>query len=250
MAATTQRPDHRGPDHRGPDHRGIADTLLVRFDRVERAVHWVNATLFLILVVTGAALYLEPVGALIGRRALVEDIHVYTGVFLPIPVVVALCGWWGRSLREDMRRFNRWTKDDRSWLRALFQPGPLRRRQVRALRLGKFNAGQKLNASIVAGSGLVLLGTGVIMRWYHPWPLAWRTGATFVHDWVALGIGIVILGHIWMALRDWDALRSMFVGTISRSWAKRHAAAWVNGEDGPPPAVVPDSQPGPGADVV
>ena len=35
---------------------------LLRFDGVERAVHWVNATLFLVLVVTGAALYLEPLG--------------------------------------------------------------------------------------------------------------------------------------------------------------------------------------------
>jgi formate dehydrogenase subunit gamma len=101
--------------------------------------------------------------------------------------------------------------------------------------VGKFNAGQKLNASFVAGAGLVMLGTGVIMRWYHPWPLSWRTGATFVHDWLALAIGFVIIGHIWMALRDWDALRSMFVGTISRSWGKRHAPAWVAGDDGPPP---------------
>ena len=103
------------------------------------------------------------------------------------------------------------------------------------LRLGKFNAGQKLNASFVAGAGLVMLGTGVIMRWYHPWPLSWRTGATFVHDWLALAIGFVIIGHVWMALRDWDALRSMFVGTISRSWGRRHAPAWVAGDDGPPP---------------
>ena len=34
--------------------------LLVRFERVERAVHWINATLFLVLVATGAILYLEP----------------------------------------------------------------------------------------------------------------------------------------------------------------------------------------------
>jgi formate dehydrogenase subunit gamma len=79
-----------------------------------------------------------------------------------------------------------------------------------------------------------MLGTGVIMRWSHPWPLTWRTGATFVHDWLALAIGLVIIGHIWMALMDWDAMRSMFVGTISRTWAKRHAPAWLDGEDGPP----------------
>ncbi len=228
MAVTTRRPD-------GAGRAGRAGPLLVRFDRVERAVHWINATLFLILLATGAVLYLEPLQALVGRRAVVEDIHVYTGLALPLPLLVALSGSWGQALRDDVRRFNRWSKDDRVWLRALFRPGPDRHVDRASLRLGKFNAGQKLNAAFVAGAGLVMLGTGVIMRWYHPWPLSWRTGATFVHDWLALAVGFVIIGHVWMALRDWDALRSMLVGTISRSWGRRHAPAWVAGDDGPPP---------------
>jgi formate dehydrogenase subunit gamma len=225
MAATT----------RPPDRVTRSGSLLVRFDRVERVVHWVNASLFLILVITGAALYLEPLSRLIGRRALVEDIHVYTGLVLPIPVIVALCGSWGRGLRADVRRFNRWTKDDREWLRALPQPRAERRRRLGQIRLGKFNAGQKLNAAFIAGAGLVLLGTGVIMRWYHPWPLNWRTGATYVHDWLAVAVGIVIIGHLWMAFRDWDALRAMVVGTVNRAWAKRHAPSWLDGTDGDPP---------------
>jgi formate dehydrogenase subunit gamma len=228
MAATT----------RPPERATRTGALLLRFDRVERAVHWINAVLFLILVVTGAALYLEPIGALIGRRALVEDIHVYTGLALPIPLIIGLCGWWGRGLRADLRRFNRWTKDDRAWLRALFQARTERRQRMKVIRVGKFNAGQKLNAAFIAGAALVLLGTGVIMRWYHPWPLDWRTGATFVHDWLALSVGLIILGHIGMALRDWDALRAMVVGTISRAWAKRHAPAWLDGSDGVPPERV------------
>jgi formate dehydrogenase subunit gamma len=211
------------------------DSPLIRFDRVERAVHWINAALFFILIATGAILYLEPLQAAIGRRAIVEDIHVYTGLALPIPLVVALCGSWGKALRADLRRFNRWTKDDREWLRALPQSGTERRLRFREIRVGKFNAGQKLNAAFIAGAALVLLGTGVIMRWYHPWPLNWRTGATFVHDWLALAVGIVVLGHIGMALRDWDALRAMLVGTISRAWARRHAPAWLDGTDGGPP---------------
>jgi formate dehydrogenase subunit gamma len=225
MAATT----------RPPKPTARRDSLLIRFDRVERAVHWINAGLFLILIATGAALYLQPIGALVGRRALVEDIHVYTGLALPIPVLLALGGSWGRALRADLRRFNRWTKDDREWLRALPQPRTERRLRFREIRVGKFNAGQKLNAAFITGAALVLLGTGLIMRWYHPWPLNWRTGATYVHDWLALAVGIVVLGHIVMALRDWDALRSMLVGTISRAWAKRHAPAWLDGTDGAPP---------------
>jgi formate dehydrogenase gamma subunit len=209
--------------------------MLVRFDAVERAVHWVNAVLFLVLVGTGAILYLEPLQAVVGRRALVEDVHVYAGLALPVPLLIALSGSWGRALRDDMRRFNRWSSDDWEWLRAIFRPGPERGVDGRAARVGKFNAGQKLNAAFVAGAGLVMLGTGVIMRWYHPWPLNWRTGATFVHDWLALAVGIVIIGHMGMALREPEVLRAMFLGTIRQAWAKRHAPAWLDGSDGPPP---------------
>jgi formate dehydrogenase subunit gamma len=219
MAATTLRSD------------AGRSARLIRFDRVERALHWVNAALFGVLVFTGAALYLAPIGTLIGRRALVEDIHVYTGLALPVPLVVAVCGRWGGALREDLRRFNRWSVSDRIWLKSLFGGRAARYRRGSSLDVGKFNAGQKLNAAFIAGAGLVLLGTGLIMRWYHPWPLGWRTGATFVHDWLALAVGLVIIGHIGMALRDPDATGSMVRGTISRSWAKSHAPAWLAGRD-------------------
>jgi formate dehydrogenase subunit gamma len=208
-----------------------------RFDWVERALHWVNAALFGTLIVTGAALYLEPIGVLFGRRALVEDIHVYAGVALPVPLLVALAGPWGSALRADLRRLNRWTDADRTWLRSAFRPE--RRAAFGSIDIGKFNAGQKLNAAFTAGSGLVMLGTGVIMRWYHPWPLSWRTGATFVHDWLALSIGLVVIGHTWMALQDPQALKSMFTGSVPRRWANRHAPAWVEGRDGPRDEVSP-----------
>ena len=51
--------------------------------------------------------------------------------------------------------------------------------------VGKFNAGQKLNASFTVGAILVMLMTGSIMHWTGWFPLTWRTGATFVHDWLA-----------------------------------------------------------------
>ncbi len=220
MAATT-RP-------RSAPSKGWLD----RFDRVERAVHWVNAALMLVLIFTGAALYLQPLGELVGRRALVENIHVYCGVALPVPLFVALAGPWGRALRADLRRFNRWSRTDRLWLRASFRERGQRQATYAQLDLGKFNAGQKLNAAWTAGSGLVLLGTGLIMRWYHPWPLSWRTGATFVHDWTAIAVGLVVLGHIFMAVSDPDALRAMVTGRISRRWAGRHARAGLDGRDG------------------
>ena len=99
--------------------------------------------------------------------------------------------------------------------------------------VGKFNAGQKLNAAFTGGVIVVMLGTGAIMKWYEPWPLSWRTGATFVHDWLAILAVIAILGHIGYALRDPATLRSMRRGTISRRWAQRHAPGWLDEIDGP-----------------
>ncbi len=204
---------------------------LSRFDRVERVVHWVNAALFGILLATGMVLYLAPLMALIGRRHLVEDIHVYAGIALPVPVVIALAGRWGRGLRADVSRWNRWVADDRRWFKGALAGRERRLQLWSGMRTGKFNAGQKLNATFTAGVIVVMLVTGVVMRWYHPYPLAWRTGATFVHDWLAITAAIVIAGHIFFALADRDSLRSMWTGTISRRWAERHAPRWLDDVD-------------------
>jgi formate dehydrogenase subunit gamma len=203
---------------------------LLRFDRVERSVHWVNAALFLILIATGAALYFTPLIALVGRRALIEQIHLYVGLALPLPLLVGLAGRWGRTLRRDISSINRWTEADLQWLHGVVDLASGRRSATRP-RLGKFNAGQKLNAAFVAGGGLVMLGTGSLLRWYVPFPLSWRAGATFVHNWLAVLFVIVIAGHIVLALADREALRAMVFGRVSRAWAARHAPAWLEGPE-------------------
>jgi formate dehydrogenase gamma subunit len=204
---------------------------MLRFDRVERAVHWVNALLFLILIVTGAALYFSPLIALVGRRRLVEQVHLYVGLALPLPLLVGLVGGWGRGLRRDVSRINGWTEADLQWLRGIVDTASGRRHSTRRPRLGKFNAGQKLNAAFVMGGGIVMLGTGALLRWYVPFPLSWRAGATFVHNWLAVLFVILILGHITLALIDREALRSMIGGRVSRAWAARHAPAWLEESD-------------------
>jgi formate dehydrogenase subunit gamma len=198
--------------------RVASEPRLLRFDRIERAVHWANATLFGILMLTGAALYAGPISTLVGNRELVRTVHVYSGLLLPVPLLVGVLGRHGRRLRVDLGRLNRWSRDDARWFR---------RRHRDVVPLGKFNPGQKLNAAFVAGAGVVMLATGSIMKWFSLFPLDWRTGATFVHDWFALGVWIAVLGHIAFAVRDGDALESMLVnGTVPASWARTKAPLW------------------------
>ena len=59
------------------------------------------------------------------------------------------------------------------------------------------------------------------------WPVAWRTGATFVHDWLALGLLIVIVGHMVMAARDGEARTGMRDGDVDRRWAEREHPKWA-----------------------
>jgi formate dehydrogenase subunit gamma len=203
---------------------GLAD--LSRFDRVERVVHWVNASLFAVVMATALCLYLPFLSAMVGRRETLKTIHVFAGLLLPFPLLLGVVGRrWGRRLRRDLRRLNRWIPDDGAWLR-----GRQWRRGSHAggVRLGKFNPGQKLNAAFTGGAIIVMLATGSIMRWYKPWPLSWRTGATFVHDWIFLGLCVTITGHVMFALRDPDSLRSMWAGTVSRAWARRNAPRWLD----------------------
>jgi len=191
---------------------------LSRFDVIERAVHWVNAALFAVLLATASALYIPSVSAWVGRREMVKALHVYSGLALPVPLLLSAAGPWGRRLRRDLARVNRWSADDMRWLRSVGRDG--------FAHLGKFNPGQKLNAAFIAGASLVMMATGSIMRWYGPFPLRWRTGATFVHDWVAALIAVAIAGHVVVALRDRDALRAMVRGWVTVRWARAHAPLW------------------------
>ncbi|WP_306319305.1 MULTISPECIES: cytochrome b/b6 domain-containing protein [unclassified Streptomyces] len=190
-----------------------------RFTHAERWVHRTTATLMGICVATAACLYVPQLAELVGRRYLVVTLHEWSGLLLPAPFLLGLAS---RAFRADLGRLNRFAAHDTAWLRAA-----LRRRPGRPAS-GKFNAGQKLWAAWLAGAVLLMLGTGLLMWFTHLAPLAVRTGSTFVHDWLALALGIVIAGHIGMAVGDPEARRGMRTGFVRRDWAAREHGEWLD----------------------
>jgi formate dehydrogenase subunit gamma len=190
-----------------------------RFSRAERWIHRVTASLMLLCVLTAACLYVPQAAQLVGRRALVVTVHQWAGLLLPVP---ALLGLASAAFRADLGRLGRFGPHDRRWLRAVRR----RRRGPRERPAGKFNAGQKIYAAWIAGAALVMLGTGLMMWFTHLVPLVWRTSATFVHDWLALTVGLVLVGHIGMAFADPEARRGMRTGSVGRPWADREHPLW------------------------
>ncbi|HXA60788.1 MAG TPA: cytochrome b/b6 domain-containing protein [Streptosporangiaceae bacterium] len=202
-------------------------SYLKRFTGGERAVHHATAILMIICLATASALYIPAVATYVGRRDLIKPIHIYAGLALPVPMLLGLAS---RAFRGDLRRLNRFGPHDRDWLR---------RSDRRAVQIdgrgivpiGKFNPGQKLSAAFFAGAIFVMLGTGLMLTFPNPWPTDWRTGATFVHDWLTLAIFVVFLGHLWFALQDRGAMTGMLTGRVPRDWAARHHPAWEKEEE-------------------
>ena len=190
---------------------------IVRFDVVERTAHWLNAVLFTVLIATAIPLYFGSFFGLVLPRFTVEQIHLWTGIALPVPLVIAVLGRWGRSMRRDVRRVNYWTRDEIDWLKSLGRS---------RLEADKFNPGQKLNTIFVGASILILLGSGVVLKWFAYFPASWREGSTLVHDVFSFAIVAVIVGHIIMALTHRGSMTAMVRGWVSDRWAAAHATRW------------------------
>ncbi|KAB1150542.1 formate dehydrogenase [Streptomyces luteolifulvus] len=190
-----------------------------RFGPAQRWVHRTTAALMGVCVVTAACLYVPQLAELVGRRELVVRVHECAGLALPVPVLVGLAS---RAFRADLGFLNRFGPHDRVWLHAAL----VRDKRRSSRPAGKFNAGQKIYAAWITGATLVMLGTGLLMWFTHLTPLVWRTSATFVHDWLALTIGIVLAGHIGMAIGDPEARRGLRTGRVSREWAQHEHPLW------------------------
>ena len=194
-----------------------SDPRVHRFGRVQRLVHRTTGWLMALCAGTAACLYFPPLAELVGRRLIVVTVHEFSGVLLPVPALLAL---FSASFRADLRRLNRFAKHDSEWLR----------RAVRRLKerpAGKFNAGQKLYAAWIAGAVPIMLFTGLLMWFGGLLPWIPRTSAIFVHDWLALAVAAVLLGHIRMAYRDPLAREGMRTGYVRLSWARQEHPNWL-----------------------
>jgi formate dehydrogenase subunit gamma len=165
-------------------------TTVERFDVVTRVVHWSTAAFGLVVLVTGTILYVPELSAAIGMRAALKEIHVVAGLLTVVPLAVAAAaGPAGRRLRADLAE--------------------LSRIRVPAT---KFNDGQKFLTAVFSGLFVMQLLTGLLMYWPNSFPDAWRTGATFVHDWAYIGLAIATVGHIYKAVSNPDLLQAMMTG--------------------------------------
>jgi formate dehydrogenase subunit gamma len=188
-----------------------------RFSRTERAVHWVHASAFLVLLASGLVLYLPSLATEIVRRPLVKDVHLFTALAWAIALLAVVALGDRRGLRATTRELDVFDADDRRWLLG------------RHVRQGRFNAGQKLNAALTAAFAVLLAVSGVLL-WLGERDTRFRLDRTIVlHDVVAYLSVALLAGHLYLAVihpSTRHALRGMTVGTVREDWAREHHAKW------------------------
>jgi formate dehydrogenase subunit gamma len=204
----------------------VGTTRVRRFGRTERALHWLSAGAFTSLMVTGLVLWLPFLATLVNDRPLVKAIHLWSAGALVAGIVAVVALGDRRALRRTAREVDRYDRYDRAWLR-----GAPRRalRGGEAPPAGRFNAGQKLNAAMVAAAWILFAVSGSFL-WLgerdHTFQLS---GMLFLHDVLTLAMLPIVLGHVYMAAlnpRTAGSLEGMTRGSVERAWARRHHPRW------------------------
>lgn len=197
---------------------GMAERYVRRFSRSERALHWMHASAFFVLLGSGLVLYLPGLSERVSRRPLVKAVHFYTGIGWAGALVLIVVLGDLRGLRRTLRELDLFSADDRRWL--LGRPAPQ----------GRFNAGQKLNFWLTAAFAVLFFLTGVLL-WYGERDTRFRRPSTLVvHDALMYVSVALVLGHLFLALvlpKTRPALRGMVVGTVREGWARQHHATWI-----------------------
>jgi formate dehydrogenase subunit gamma len=205
---------------------GRSGRVLVRFSAFERLVHWMTASCFVVLAISGLNItfgrpLLLP---LIGPEAFTtwsvwaKYAHNYLSFPFTLGVVLIFLMWIAWNIP---------TKADVEWLKE--GGGIVGHHHPHAYR---FNAGQKMIYWIVVlGGGAVAASGYLLMFPFYGTNIADMQVAQIVHAVIALLFVAAMLGHIYIGTLGMEgAFEGMWDGTVDVNWAKQHHDLWLEEE--------------------
>jgi formate dehydrogenase subunit gamma len=201
------------------DHQGRP--VILRYTPNERSNHWVTAICFVLLTLSGLALFhpaLFWLTALFGGGPWTRILHPFIGVVMFVSFMVLVIRFWHHNFLDA---------NDRRWMMQIGDV--LNNREERLPPVGRYNAGQKMLFWALLVSMVCLLLTGlVIWRAYfsHWFPIGVIRLASLLHALFGFVIISAIFVHIYAAIWIKGSIRAMTQGTVSYGWARRHHASW------------------------
>ena len=208
---------------------GRSGRTIVRFNTFERFVHWMTATCFIVLAISGLNItfgrpLLLP---LIGFEAFSEwsqwakYAHIYLSFPFTIGVVLIFLMWIGGNIPN---------KVDVDWAKR--GGGMIGHDHPPAYR---FNAGQKMIYWIVViGGGLVAATGYALMFPFDMTGIEAMQMAQIVHSIVAVLFVAAMIGHIYIGTIGMEgAFEAMGSGEVDVNWAREHHSLWLDEQMAP-----------------
>lgn len=212
-----------------PIEGGRTGRTMLRFTGLERFVHWLVATCFILLGITG-------LNVTFGKRLLLpilgpdafstwseyaKFVHNYLSFAFTIGVVLMFLMWISVNFPN---------KTDAEWIKR--GGGIVGKDHPPA---SKFNAGQKILYWLVmlGAAAMIVSGYMLMFPFYGGLTIANMELASVFHGVVAMLFVAMILAHIYLGTVGMEgAFEAMAEGTVDVNWAKQHHSLWVEEEAG------------------
>jgi len=205
---------------------GPSGRRIVRFNGFERFIHWMTATCFIILAISGLnitfgkPLLMPLIGepAFAGWSQWAKYAHNYLSFPFTIGVFVIFLIWIAGNIPN---------KVDVEWLKR--GGGIVGHDHPPAYR---FNGGQKMIYWIVVIGGTAVAVTGYLLMFpFYATGVQGMQLAQTIHAIVAVLFVAAMLGHIYIGTIGMEgAFEAMGEGTVDVNWAKEHHALWLEQE--------------------
>jgi formate dehydrogenase subunit gamma len=205
---------------------GRSGINIVRFNAAERFVHWMTATCFVLMALTGLNITFGKVALLplIGPSAFsswslaAKYAHNFLSFPFTIGVILIFFMWVAGNIPNRV---------DIEWLKR--GGGIIGKDAPPAYR---FNAGQKVIYWIVVLGGAAVAVTGYLLMFpFYGTTIAGMQLAQMVHGTIAVLFVAVMIAHAYIGTIGMEgAFEAMGTGTVDLNWAKEHHSLWLEEE--------------------
>jgi formate dehydrogenase subunit gamma len=205
---------------------GRSGTNIVRFSAFERFVHWMTATCFIIMALSGLnitfgkelLLPLTGLATFSSWSLAAKYVHNFLSFPFTLGVVLIFLMWLGGNIPNRV---------DIEWLKR--GGGIIGHDQPPAYR---FNAGQKgIYWIVVLGGAMIAVSGYFLMFPFYGTNIADMQLAEVVHGIVGVLFVAVMLAHIYIGTIGMQgAFEAMGRGEVDVNWARQHHSLWLEKE--------------------
>lgn len=197
------------------------EKMIQRYTASQRINHWLIAGTFILLTLSGLALFHPAfffLSHVLGGGPWTRILHPFIGV------VMFVCFF---IFAARMLGHNMFARGDLAWLLGFKET--LSGRDDHLPPAGRYNAGQKVLFWALLLLMLGLLATGVVMwrEFFSAYFPIWALRiASMLHALFALLMICAIIVHVYAGIWTKGSIKAMTRGTVSPGWAWKHHRAW------------------------